>query len=519
LIFVSYFGIRYSKLIINRINIELIGAVYLADPGRVLKDQKRDDRRREKLKIKLEKKYQAGKITKDEYMAALHKIGYVTQQELLDDFKKMIREEIEYLEGLEGTENGEAGGAAPPLPTDAKSLYGSELNDENLGGPDPDQRPLGYGEDGSLPRPPPPPPPPPPPDDDDEEEYEEISEEMAEWDFDDVDEDYEDEEDDDYEDDDEYEDEEEEEDEGPGKPFTDFVKVDQRSGVVDYSDIKMFDGTEAKVMDSYDTATEVGAEKKQKKRKKRRKERPAKEEAPVKPEPELTETEKLIMEMEADTEEEPLDLGEVLIPDMVSTMKSEKETGKVNRVLAEIMWEADEEDRVWLQNKFLEEIEALKVRLSEKREAEAQAKAEALESADIEDWEIVKVSSKVVKVKKGKRVRKVRREIWKVVEKLDDAGGETREEKTRDESEDIDDSIKEEKRERKKEKVTDSQLTTKDSKLKKKEEKKKVEKKKGKKKAEKKVDKKDDKQDRKKEDKAKGKKPKGKKKKADVDWD
>jgi hypothetical protein len=487
----------------------------LADPGRVIKNQKRDDRRREKLKIKLEKKYQAGKITKDEYMAALHKIGYVTQQELLDDFKKMIREEIEYLEGLDGLEdsgNGDARGSEAPLPTDAKSLYGSELNDENLGGPDPDQRPLGYGEDGSLPRPPPPPPPP-TPEDDDEEEYEEIPEEMAEWDFDDVDEDYDDEEDDE---DDEYEDEEEEEeeeDEGPGKPFTDFVKVDQRSGVVDYSDIKMFDGTDAKVMDSYDSATEVGAEKKQKKRKKRRKERPPKEEAPVEPEPELTEAEKLIMEMEADTEEEPLDLGEVLIPDMVSTMKSEKETGKVNRVLAEIMWEADEEDRVWLQNKFLEEIEALKVRLRERREAEAKAKADMLKSPEIDDWDIVKVSSKVVKIKKGKRVRKVRREIWKVVGKLEDAGGETREEKTRDESEGIDDSIKEEKREKKKEqkdvKKEEKRKEGKGVEKKEDEKKEKVEKKgvKGKKKAEKKGEK------------AKGKKSKGKKKKADVDWD
>jgi hypothetical protein len=164
--------------------------------------------------------------------------------------------------------------------------------------------------------------------------------------------------------------------------------------------------SEDTIMDQLEHAAVLGEEPRRRK-KKMKKSRRRKE---VEPEPELTETEKLIKDMEKAPEEE-LDLDSVFIPDIESTMKK----GKVD-----IMWESDEEDLVWLDKRFSEEAELLKLkhlkwRLETRRKKkEAALRMKKYMEQKAEDWELVKITQEHILVRIGGKLRKKKREIWKV---------------------------------------------------------------------------------------------------------
>jgi hypothetical protein len=355
----------------------------------------------------------------------------------------MIRAEIERLEKFE-EENSPNGEAPPQPPVDSRTLYGIDMMEDF----DPrKQMPLEPEQKS------PPEESEPLPDD-----IEELSEDMADWDFEEDDDEEEiADEADEYEDEeeyDDYEDSEFDEDNGYHGPQTGTIKIDHRSGVVDYNEIKEMDFSRAQVMDAYKHAEEVGLEgddrrrrRKPDRRKRRERVAPRKKEVVKK---ELTEAEKLVKEMESDLDEK-LDLEEMLIPDVPSTLKSKELEASEKKAAAEILWEADEEDKVWLQKRFLEEVDALKERRRlEAESAKGAVVKEDVDESEVEDWRAYKLVGKKVTVEKDGKKTKERREIWKVKEGRKKEEGRRRAKKEEGEKEEKEE--KEEKKEEKKEK-------------------------------------------------------------------
>jgi hypothetical protein len=377
----------------------------VSTPEKVLKERMKEDKRLKKLKNKLEKKYKAGKIDQATYMKELHKIGFVTQKEVLDDFRKVLREEIDRLEKYEmGVVDDDLApeDAEPSSATEAEDLYGDELLEKPISELE-FKRPKDFGVEKKKSY-------------DEkkiaseaiyEDEVEVVDEEAADWNFEDSDLEL-------------------DEDADEVVPDVDVVKIDRRSGVLEYDEIKHADFSDVKIMDSYDQAAEVGVSRKRKKKRKRAKAKePPKEvgeedvevEFELEEEPELTEAERIILEMEEDSDEQ-LDLEEVFIPDVESTIKSKRAVPSRKKETPEIMWEADQEDKVWLKNRFLEEIEALKSRRQKWRNERSArlkaAKEKLMEDKEIEKWHLVKLMHETVLVKVGGKLRKQKKEVWKV---------------------------------------------------------------------------------------------------------
>jgi hypothetical protein len=385
------------------------------DPDKVIKERLKEEKRLEKQKMKLEKKFRSGKIDEVTYRQELAKIGYVTQKDLVEDFKRMIQEEIDYLESLDVNGQEGAGGSEspppPPPPPPPPDIGDDPYSDDYMK--------AFAGEDAGTKAAKKDAPPIPDldfkPPEDYEPEYEELSEDMADWelDEDDIDDEFED----DADDEDEFEDDADDEDDFIDEDHShdiDEVPIDRREGVLAYEDIKKADFEHARVMDSYQQATVLGETGKRRRKKKRK--------AKVVVEEELSEAEKLMREFEKEPEEQ-LDLDEVFIPDVASTIKSKKVSPKASKAKApSIMWEADGEDKQWLEKRLLEET----ARLAELHRAWRMRKKLG---GEIPEWEVYRLVKKTATVKKGKKSVKKKIEVWKVrvSEREDKKAPETRE--------------------------------------------------------------------------------------------
>lgn len=377
----------------------------MVNPDSYDRERQKEDRRREKLREKLEKKYRSGRIDQATYIAELHNIGYVTQKELVDDFRKMIQEEISYLESLEAKENEtkdtkvkQTPRPPPPPPPPPKEYFGPE----DLYRPTDDSIKTGKPADEDDRK----------QTDDNDEGPEEFSSDMADWEFEDM---------------------------GNGIGLTNdndnkdvrikeaktevtengevIIRVDRNTGVLEYDDSKNMDFADAQIMDSFKSAEVVGSGGKKKKKRKRKSDKGGENGGDADIGPELSEAERLVIDTDLD-EEEQLDLEEVLIPDIESTLKTNVVSSR-KRSKPTILWEADREDRVWLEKRFNEEAVLLRERWNTWKTrkhalaAKGKVNSKKVKGAAMEDWELVKlVHETVLKRIKGK-LKKVEKEKWK----------------------------------------------------------------------------------------------------------